>query len=469
MSQSRENQNPSLHRILTIARLTIHSAFRYRLVALIVTLLAGVLLGMPYLIKHNGTAEMLTQIVISYSLSLIILLLGLLTVWLSCSTLAKDIQECQMQMIAVKPISRWQIFLGKWLGITTLNACLLLVAGGIVLGILSTESKKLNEEQRDLLHQKILVARGGLKESPPDLSPDVERLFQERINRPGVAEMDHEYIREKVEEEVWALHQIVKPNHLRSWEIDFGWRHRLVKDRPLHLRVKFYAAQNSVSGQYPTLWIVGDPNVGMFWREELNLSPVSYHEIPIPAGLIGTDGILRIQCRNYTESSLIFPVEEDLEVLYPEGSFWLNFARALLLVLIWLGLLSALGLAAASILSFPVASFFVFALITIVFSGNLFHSIVEEGTISPIDEHTGEPTWTKLDWILVPAFATTLELIESVREISPIEALASGRSIPSDKLAWVFLKLGFLVGLPVTGIGIYLFHRNELATSGKNG
>jgi len=30
---------------------------------------------------------------------------------------AADIEECQMQMVAVKPIARWQIWLGKWLGI----------------------------------------------------------------------------------------------------------------------------------------------------------------------------------------------------------------------------------------------------------------------------------------------------------------------------------------------------------------
>ena len=34
-----------------------------------------------------------------------------------------------MQMVAVKPIPRWKIWIGKWLGILTLNAGLLLVCG----------------------------------------------------------------------------------------------------------------------------------------------------------------------------------------------------------------------------------------------------------------------------------------------------------------------------------------------------
>ncbi|MDA7680457.1 NAD(P)-binding protein [bacterium] len=239
--------------------------------------------------------------------------------------------------------------------------------------------------------------------------------------------------------------------------------------RTLHLRVKFYAAQVADSGHYPTLWIVGDPNTGMFWRQELDLSPVAFHEIAVPAGLISPDGTLHIECRNYTEASLIFPVDESLEVLFPEGSFLLNFVRSLSVILLWLGLLAALGLTAASILSFPVASFFVFALLIVLFSGNLFSAIVEEGTVSGVDDETGKASWTQFDWFLVPIFASVLEVINTVQAISPIESLAAGRSIPIDKLAIVFLKLGLFIGMPIAGIGMYLFHRNELATSGKNG
>ena len=103
------------------------------------------------------------------------------------------------------------------------------------------------------------------------------------------------------------------------------------------------------------------------------------------------------------------------------------------------------------------------------FSGNLFSAIVEEGTVSGVDDETGKASWTQFDWFLVPIFASVLEVINTVQAISPIESLAAGRSIPIDKLAIVFLKLGLFIGMPIAGIGMYLFHRNELATSGKNG
>ena len=35
-------------------------------------------------------------------------LLGLSTLWLGCGTLARDIEDCSMQVVAVKPVPRWQ-------------------------------------------------------------------------------------------------------------------------------------------------------------------------------------------------------------------------------------------------------------------------------------------------------------------------------------------------------------------------
>ena len=37
-------------------------------------------------------------------------------------TLAREIEDNVLQMVAVKPITRWQIWFGKWIGIMLLNA-----------------------------------------------------------------------------------------------------------------------------------------------------------------------------------------------------------------------------------------------------------------------------------------------------------------------------------------------------------
>ena len=111
-----------MQRILAIAGLTWKAALRFKLFLVIAVLLIAAVVGLPLVIEDDGTAQGFTQIILTYTLSAITGLLGLSTLWLACGTLARDIEECQIQVVATKPIARWQIWLGKWLGIVTLNA-----------------------------------------------------------------------------------------------------------------------------------------------------------------------------------------------------------------------------------------------------------------------------------------------------------------------------------------------------------
>src|SRR3954467_12195130 len=118
-----------MQRLAAITWLTWKAAFRFRLFIVVAVLLLASVVALPILIKDDGTARGFTQILLTYTLSAITGLLGISTLWLACGTLARDIEDCQMQVVAVKPISRWRIWLGKWLGIMTLNAVLLALSG----------------------------------------------------------------------------------------------------------------------------------------------------------------------------------------------------------------------------------------------------------------------------------------------------------------------------------------------------
>src|SRR5882757_448454 len=118
-----------MQQLFAIAWLTWKAAIRFRLFVVILVLLLAAVVGLPVLIKDDGTARGFTQILLTYTLSAITGLLGLCTLWLACGTLARDIEESQIQMVAVKPIPRWKIWVGKWLGLVTLNAALLALAG----------------------------------------------------------------------------------------------------------------------------------------------------------------------------------------------------------------------------------------------------------------------------------------------------------------------------------------------------
>src|SRR5467141_1834691 len=139
-----------MQRLLAIAWLTWKAAFRFRLFLVLVVLLLAAVVGLPLLLKDDGTARGFTQILLTYTLSTIAALLGLSTLWLACGTLARDIEECQMQVVAVKPIARWQIWLGKWLGLLLLNAALLAISGAGVYGLLQWRATRLPADQQEV-------------------------------------------------------------------------------------------------------------------------------------------------------------------------------------------------------------------------------------------------------------------------------------------------------------------------------
>ena len=122
--------------VAAVMGLTWKAAFRFRLFLVVSALLLASVVALPLLIKDDGTARGFTQILLTYTLTTISALLGLSTLWLACGTLARDIEECQIQVVAVKPVARWQIWLGKWLGIVSLNAALLAISGASVFFLL---------------------------------------------------------------------------------------------------------------------------------------------------------------------------------------------------------------------------------------------------------------------------------------------------------------------------------------------
>jgi hypothetical protein len=161
----------------------------------------------------------------------------------------------------------------------------------------------------------------------------------------------------------------------------------------------------------------------------------------------------------------VFPLDEGLEVLYREGGFGLNFARGLGIILCWLALLSAVGLAAASLLSFPVAAFVSVSLLVVGLSSGTLGSVVSEGTVVGVDHEGGSAAPTVLDRVLLPLFKSILAVVRLVEMFSPVEALSSGRSITWGDLARAFAQVVLLLGGLFALAGIVIFSRRELATA----
>jgi len=456
-------------RIAAVMGLTWKAAFRFRLFIVVAVLLLLAVVGLPTLLKDDGTARGFTQILLTYTLTTITALLGLSTLWLACGTLARDIEECQMQVVATKPIARWQIWLGKWLGIMSLNAALLALAGGSVYGLLLYRATKLPEAEQHVLQNEVLVARGSAKEASMDreIEQETERQLQERVQKSSVSLADLPQVRNMIRERLKAEFQQVGPGVGRIWQIDLGYAKNYLAGRPLYLRLKFNSAEKSPSGTFGVILQVGEPKKTKLWstREPLSLAPDTFHEIEIPEGLFNEQGIITIAAINANNATLLFPLGEGMEVLYRESGFGVNYLRGLGIIFCWMALLATLGLAAASFLSFPVAAFCSLAMLLMSLSSGTLANAVTDGTVMGYDEESNKAGASVVDIVAIPVFKLALKVINLAKDFSPVEALSTGRSITWTELARAFVQIIVVMGGIMASVGIWAFTRRELATA----
>jgi len=457
-------------KIAAVMGLTWKAAFRFRLFIVVAVLLLLAVVGLPVLLKDDGTARGFTQILLTYTLTTITALLGLSTLWLACGTLARDIEECQMQVVATKPIARWQIWLGKWLGIVSLNAFLLALAGGSVYGLLMYRATKLPATEQHILKNEVLVARGSAREANMDreIESQTERQLQERLQKSPVTIADLSQVRNMIRERIKSEYQQVAPGGYRPWRIDLGSAKNYLVGRPLYLRLKFNSAEKSPSGTFGLLLQAGEPNKSKnLWatREPLSLAPDTFHELEIPEDLFNSEGIITIVALNPNNATLLFPLDEGMEVLYREGSFGLNYLRGLGIIFCWMALLTTVGLAAASFLSFPVAAFCSLAVLLMGLSSGTLTNAVNDGTVMGYDEESNKAGSSVVDVVAIPFFKLALEVINLAKDFSPVEALSTGRSITWGELARAFVQIVFVMGGMIGAFGVWAFTRRELAVA----
>jgi hypothetical protein len=456
-----------VQRILSIARLTWKSAFRYRLFWIMAVLLLLSVVGLPALLKDDGTAQGLTQILLTYSLSSITALLAFFTLWLGCGTLAKDVEECQMQMVAVKPIARWQVWLGKWAGIMGLNFGLLLISGGAVYALLMWRASHLPPAQQEVLRREVLVARGSVKPPEPDLQPEIQNAIKARMAavRGNLSDGDKMEIARQTVAAVIASNEVVAPAESREWKLDLGRAADYVRGKPMQLRVKFHTSSYSEDQTYDTFWRIGPPESQNSLLVQQTLPADSYQEFDIPSEEVAADGTLSIGFLNRNDLPILFPTADAMEVFYRESSFGINFCRGLIIIFCWLGFLAAIGLAMASFLSFPVAAFASLGVLIMALSSGTLKSVVDNGTVAGWDAGKSSYGHSTMDFVMVPFFRAALGVINLATTFSPVDFLSSGRSITWADVGLAIAQIVILLGGIFAIFGIILFTRRELAAT----
>jgi hypothetical protein len=447
-----------MHSIWAVAINTIKQALRIR-VAVVFTILLIVLL--PVLgITATGdeTLKGRLQTFVSYALSLTSFLLCLLTIIVSVYSVTSDIEQKQIYTVVTKPIRRFQLIMGKLLGVIILDAMLLVLFSAIIYTIVIYTPQFIKASDDELIEadNEFFTARASLTVPQEDVSKEVADRYAELKKR---GELPTDMTRDEIIDQLTRQAQLAKRaagvGQVLLWE--FNNVKPLAKS--LFIRFKYDVSVTPPDSQVWGRWYVGDYQFFKYGTESKTVpydqvhknSVRDFHEIEVPAEVVPEDGHLAVAFMNYRLNSvaIIFP-PDGLEVLYKADSFTDNFIRAVLLVLCRLIFLACLGVLAASFLSFPVAILFCLVLfLTASFSGFVVDSF------SYLSANIGVVYSYSLKWVI--------QLLPQFDKFNPTKFLVPARLITWSLLAKCALLMVCVKAFLIMVLALIVFSYREIA------
>ncbi len=355
-----------MHSIWAIATNTIRQALRMKIAVVFILLLLVLLPVMFATITGDGTLRGRLQTFISYGLSLTSFLLCLLTVIVSIYSLTSDIEQRQIYTVITKPIHRYQLLLGKLLGVVLLDVVLLFLFAAIIYAnsLYMPKYYKATDSELEQVNNEFYTARTSLTPPEVDVSKDVEEAYNKLKE---TDQLPDNLSVEKFKNELTNIKKLER--RAAAVGQSLLWEFNNVKpadpNGSLFIRFKYNVSVTPLDSQVYGRWIVGDYQHIKYGME--SKTPIydrihkhsiqTFHEIEVPASVVPQDGHLAVGFLNVplNNTVVIFPLEEGLEILYKADTFTGNFLRAVLLILLRLIFLACLGILAASFLSFPVA------------------------------------------------------------------------------------------------------------------
>lgn len=438
-------------RIASIARETLRSAFRSRLVLALLFLLALVLLVLPRAVQADSSLEAIRRLAFTWSLGLCTLILATTTLWTACSSISSEIEDKTWASLAVTPTPPLLLWLGKWLGLVTLNAALLTI---VLLGVAlqahlqGIPTPKLQPYQRiaptheslraEAAKRYTTLAQSNSLPKEPQRSPEewTSLLYQSLLDYPVSLASGHSF----------------------SW--DFPCPTSVPKISPVspaYLSLTLVSPFGSAADIAGTL-ILSTPNGTPIAQHEIAPGDNRVIHLPIPPNTFShtsntPPSSLHLTLLNNGSPdapAALFHPAEDAALFLPYGSLAGNLSRTGLVLLSLLATLAALGTASSALFSRPVA---IFAATCLAILGTISHSnLVDDGIAAeddPIAATQPAHAHARRARIALHAIASLSQPIASAAPLDrPGDGLAIPPSLVLNALALNALALPLLFAIP---------------------
>jgi hypothetical protein len=452
--------------IWAVAINTLKQAVRMKIAVVFIILLIVLLPAMGVSMTGDGTLKGRLQTFVSYGFSLTNFLLSLLTIVVSVYSLTSDIQQRQIYTVLTKPIRRFQLLLGKLLGIILLDVALLVLFSAVIYAVIIYTPKfyRASQAERAQADNEFFTARAGLIPPEVDVKQEVKDTYN-RLEKTGQLPLGVSDNKVSRENYIEGLTQSIKlgkravaVGHELVWE--FNNVKPLDPNQSLFIRFKYDVSVNPPDLQVFGKWFAGDDRqlkygakvqtpIYTFDRKDLIRT---FYEIEVPADSVAEDGYLAVGFFNVplNNTVVIFPPEDGLEVLYKADTFTANFLRAVLLILFRLIFLACLGILASTFLSFPVAILFCLA-------------IFFTGTISGFCLESFDYLSRNLSSVYSYTVRPIVQLLPQFDKFSPTKFLVPARLLSWSLLAKVVFSLICIKAVLLWLAALLIFSYKEIA------
>jgi len=447
--------------VRAVARKVIVEALRLRSAWIFALALFGLLAVYPSVLAGDGTLAGRLRMFLNYAMGTAGLLLSVFTAVLGTSTLTAEIERRELALLATKPIQRWAVLAGKWMGIVAIDLAFLSCAGIAVWFGAARILSAADPGEREAARHRVLAARIARIPEPRPIDPEREQALVDELLR------DERLTRDRSEREIRrAVAHVLQVTAIRQGEAAAfrvgGLGAARAEGEDLVVRFRFDAFPTPPSESVALAWSFGDVASPDRIRIDTRVSAGGRHELSVPAALVDAKGALAIEVRHADPNPclVIFEPGRGIEVLARAGGFEGNLARGLILLGIRLAFIAAFALLAASFLSGPVA---LLAVLTIAFVGigsGFFLDALRIQIEFTAQRATGIARVFQIVWGYV--YTALLWILPRFDPYDPAAPLADGRAIPWGLVGRAAALLGIVQGGAAALLAMLLFRRREI-------
>jgi len=470
--------------IAAIALLALRTALRSRVILILFLLLLAAGFLLPLTMRSDGTPDGLIRIHLAYTLGLASFLLTLSTLWAGCAALSQEAEDKTLQLLIVKPVPRFNIWLGKWIALLIINALLL-----ALVGVTAAVTLQLKIRQADLDPSALALARQTTLSSLqtlyaplPDVEPEVLAEYESLQGRGAIPpEMPKTAVLASIRRTQLAQRYAIAPSNSLQWNFVLP----AIPSASSSLLVR-YKCDSSVpgatDGQCTLTMHAGNRE---FKRDILAMAgtPQTLLFTNIPAG---TDTITLTLINHGTHNATLF-FDPSIGVILrqPAGTFAGNYLRALAQLYLRLALFAAIGVTLGTLFSMPVATFITLVLLLILQLSSFVSAAAQVDradfvrNVAPFgaNAHThGETDATTRPSLLARSTANLLYVayrgtyltLRPLLEDRSLEDLSTGTRIPPRDVLRNFLQQGLFLPLLLALLSTAVLRRREWALPQNN-